>query len=51
MQALGILAAHRRFRKEEVSKNILLALKKSDLPEGDGLLRRIRDGLVANTEA
>ena len=51
MQALGILAAHRRFRDEEISEHILLALNNSDLPEGDGLLRRIRDGLLSSTEA
>ena len=51
MQALGILAAHRRFREKEISEPILLALKNSSLPEGDGLLRRIRDGLLSSTEA
>ena len=51
MQALGILAAHQRFRKEGVSEQILLALKNSNLPEGDGLLRRIRDTILYNAEA
>ncbi len=51
MQALGILAAHQRFRKEDLSEHILLALKNSNLPEGDGLLRRIRDSLISNAEA
>ncbi len=51
MQALGILAAHRRFREEGISEHILLALNNSNLPEGDGLLRRIRDGLLSSTEA
>ncbi|MEC8978993.1 MAG: hypothetical protein VX433_02745 [Candidatus Thermoplasmatota archaeon] len=51
MQALGILAAHQRFRKDGVSEGVLLALKNSKLPEGDGLLRRIRDTLLSNAEA
>ncbi len=51
MQALGILAAHQRFRKDGVSEGVLHALKNSKLPEGDGLLRRIRDTLLSNTEA
>lgn len=51
MQALGILAAHQRFRKDGVSESVLLALKNSKLPEGDGLLRRIRDTLLSNAEA
>ena len=51
MQALGILAAHQRYRKEDAPEDILLALKNLNLPEGDGLLRRIRDTLLSNTEA
>ena len=51
MQALGILAAHQRFRKGGAPEGVLLALKNSNLPKGDGLLRRIRDTLLSSTEA
>ena len=51
MQALGILAAHQRFRKGGTPEGVLLALKNSNLPKGDGLLRRIRDTLLSSTEA
>jgi hypothetical protein len=43
---LGILGFHQLSKKHEISQPIKIQLTNIDLPDGDSLIRRIRDKIV-----